>query len=71
MLSKAEFKKVKNGQRVESDYGVMCGSLKGRIYGRKESKWGFELRVKYDDFTFDFISGLKNQKHEGIGTYLI
>lgn len=45
-------------------------SHKGRAYGIKKSRWGDSLRVKMEDFTFEYVERLKPLSARGIGAYL-
>lgn len=40
----------------------------GIVYGKITDRWGRHLRVKMDDFTFEYVEGITEC---GIGAYLI
>lgn len=52
------------GDKVEANDGFTVRT--GRVYGRITDRWGFHLRVKFDDCTF---TTCHNFTKVGIGFY--
>lgn len=67
---------VKPGALITFVYGPGESPLpefaqhKGRAYGIRKSRFGDSLRVKMEDFTFEYVDRLKSVRERGIGAYL-
>lgn len=60
------YNEVKPGDTIRFEYGVGCGDDTGKAYGKRETRWGRQIRVKMADGRFEYVSGLTEI---GIGAY--
>jgi hypothetical protein len=68
-----KFESIRIGERIGLVYGPgdfpregMCRT--GKVYGKCTDRFTRTLRVKMDDYTFEYVHGLTER---GIGAYLL